>query len=84
MVRAGAGCVAQAAVGVMARAGQYQRSSLREKQAYTKRTLAGLPQPLWRCRICSVQVTARDREGHLRRAHSANAVVERSFAMVKR
>lgn len=67
----------------MARAGQYQRSSLREKQAQARRTLAGPQQPLWRCRICSVAVTARDREGHLRRAHSANAVVEHSFAMVK-
>lgn len=55
----------------MARAGRYwwQRLPLTAKREYT-RQLAGRPQHvLFRCRLCSVQVTAGDRQGHADRSH---------------
>ena len=57
----------------MARAGRYwwQRLSLAEKR---RRTMPP-PAMLFRCRICRVQVTARDRQGHADRAHGGGDVL---------
>jgi len=41
------------------------------------------PLPRYRCRLCSVQVIGRDRDGHLRRQHGASGGVTASFEEVR-
>jgi hypothetical protein len=56
----------------------WNKLSLREKRYYR------LPPPaLFRCRLCKVQVTAIDRQGHVDRSHPGGDVLV-VFAVVRR
>lgn len=62
----------------------YTAASFAEKREYQMRLVGATKGILYQCRLCVVKVLERDREGHLRRNHSAAADVLVCFRVVKK
>lgn len=61
----------------------YSAMPLPAKREYQMRRAGVRAEVLYECRICRVKVVGRDRDGHLRRNHSAAADVLVCFRVVK-
>lgn len=62
----------------------YSGATFAEKREYVLRRAGARTEPLFQCRLCPVKVLGRDRDGHLRRNHSAAADVLVCFRVVKK